>query len=530
MQKLLLTLVLSTLCYAVSYGQQLQSTVVVPTQSTSSVTNNPLSSTGNVGQLIPVAGTKPQLEINNTGVSSSRTPLMENDDCATATDISSLFGQPLNDTQTSTIFTNAGATVGSDDQAADASCFLDPFNGLPLFANTVWFSFVADGNTYEIINDACNASSPIADNDLQFLLYQGTDCDNLTLLNCAEDISNADYRARIVFATEAGATYYLLADGYGQGAGEFCLNVTQTEIATCADINVAEATLLTDPKICFGDNLSISLGAGTVIPETNGVDGFLYVLSYDDISGSTDYFDNPSYFGDDDVGFSTNDFFVNVVSPNAFDVFYVTPAVFAGGTGPGTNVTNLDYSLGCLLAGTSIRLEYPGPIQQLAVSEEITAQDEITSVNGSIDLSVSSGSGQYSFNWSNGDTTATISDLLAGEYTVTISDLSGCVEDLIETYEVPIVSGINDPILTEAVTVYPNPAHSSVNLSYRFATTTDLDYTVVNSLGQTVLSGQITDAMNGREEIAINQLTPGTYLVRLTSDNRQAVKTLIVIR
>ena len=42
--------------------------------------------------------------------------------------------------------------------------------------------------------------------------------------------------------------------------------------------------------------------------------------------------------------------------------------------------------------------------------------------NGSLTASVSGGSPQYSYNWSNGATTASISGLAAGTYSVTVTD------------------------------------------------------------------------------------------------------------
>ena len=45
---------------------------------------------------------------------------------------------------------------------------------------------------------------------------------------------------------------------------------------------------------------------------------------------------------------------------------------------------------------------------------------------GSIDLSVSGGSGSYTYSWSNGSTTEDLTSLSAGTYSVTVTDSWGC--------------------------------------------------------------------------------------------------------
>ena len=48
--------------------------------------------------------------------------------------------------------------------------------------------------------------------------------------------------------------------------------------------------------------------------------------------------------------------------------------------------------------------------------------------DGEIDLSVSGGTSPYSYLWSNGETTQDIDSLIAGSYSVVVTDTNNCIE------------------------------------------------------------------------------------------------------
>ncbi|MCF8415721.1 MAG: gliding motility-associated C-terminal domain-containing protein [Crocinitomicaceae bacterium] len=76
--------------------------------------------------------------------------------------------------------------------------------------------------------------------------------------------------------------------------------------------------------------------------------------------------------------------------------------------------------------------------------------------DGSIDLSVNNGSPGYTYNWSNGATTQDLSNLLAGTYSVVITDLNGCV--------LPSTITLVEPTaLTQGITAFTYPSGNNIS-------------------------------------------------------------------
>ena len=84
---------------------------------------------------------------------------------------------------------------------------------------------------------------------------------------------------------------------------------------------------------------------------------------------------------------------------------------------------NVSDNNGCSTSG-SVSINQPNPLNvTLTSSSNIT---DCLNPNGSIDIDVTGGNGNYSYNWSNGQTTQDLSNLSAGNYSVTVNDILNC--------------------------------------------------------------------------------------------------------
>ena len=105
------------------------------------------------------------------------------------------------------------------------------------------------------------------------------------------------------------------------------------------------------------------------------------------------------------------------------------------------NVTVKD-ALGCF-SNQSYQLTQP--IATITVSSNLTNVSCFNGINGAINLQVGGGTAPYLYSWSNGATTSSLNNVIAGNYSVTITDSRNCsvIENYILTQPSPIVIATN---------------------------------------------------------------------------------------
>lgn len=116
-----------------------------------------------------------------------------------------------------------------------------------------------------------------------------------------------------------------------------------------------------------------------------------------------------------------------------------------------------------------------------------------------------------------------------------IGDLNWFPEEL-EEYNNPSTSIGNSKILTRndiSLEVYPNPASSSVRISYILENTGNVDialYSIIGEKIQLIRNGMRNSAGTNEVTFNVNQLTPGIYFLKLSVNNQEVIKKIAIKR
>ncbi|QTN37773.1 T9SS type A sorting domain-containing protein [Cryomorphaceae bacterium] len=209
------------------------------------------------------------------------------------------------------------------------------------------------------------------------------------------------------------------------------------------------------------------------------------------------------------------------------------PYTIAWNTGDNTqNINNLSagtYSVvvtdanGCT-ANNSVIISEPTELIVTAV------YDAGTSASSAV-ANVSGGTPPYSYQWNSvpAQFTQTAVSLPNGTYSVVVTDANGCSQvSSVVVDQSPISGvGIEEPALSEMISLYPNPTSDVVFVGYEFSSEQNLEINVVNGLGQVVMSTTEANALTGKVRLDVADLANGVYYVVISngtdSDNRRLV-------
>lgn len=135
------------------------------------------------------------------------------------------------------------------------------------------------------------------------------------------------------------------------------------------------------------------------------------------------------------------------------------------------------------------------------------------SSNGSATVVVSGGTPPYAYAWSNGGNSATISNLPTGNFSVTVTDQTGCSKASYTPVGNP--TGISAIAEIHSFKVFPNPANHLLQVQIELNTPQQTELRMYNSLGQEVWVSRLEEYRKGTQTINVQEFAPGIYVLQL---------------
>ena len=177
------------------------------------------------------------------------------------------------------------------------------------------------------------------------------------------------------------------------------------------------------------------------------------------------------------------------------------------GVAAGTYTVTVTDNNGCSTTSSAVITEPTQIIASINVDSNVTCNGL---ADGGLTLTASGGTGALSYAWNTTESSTSITSLVAGTYTVTITDQNGCTTSLSE-------------VITEPASLTANAA---VDSTVSCATFADGGATVTANGGTTPYSYQWT---NSATTASITGVTAGTYTVTITDNNGCSTTTNVTV-
>ena len=134
----------------------------------------------------------------------------------------------------------------------------------------------------------------------------------------------------------------------------------------------------------------------------------------------------------------------------------------------------------------------------------------------------------FTYAWSNGETTADLTNVTAGVYDLVITDHAGCTQET--TVTVGSLTGVADLDGVMAFSVSPNPARELTTVSVRFDAARNVQVGLYDLLGRQLQNNVFGNTATVNQTFDLSGLATGTYLVKVQSDAQVRTERIMVVR
>ena len=191
--------------------------------------------------------------------------------------------------------------------------------------------------------------------------------------------------------------------------------------------------------------------------------------------------------------------------------------------GAGTYAVTVTDDQGCSME-FSFEIEEPDPVEVSGIETELACNSLSGAPDGAIDLTVTGGTGAYTYAWSNGASTQDVSNLTAGTYTIDISDANGCLFQATYTLSQPDAVVASGDITEPGCNAASGAPTGAIDLSviggtgaYNFAWSNGATTEDVTGLAEGTYTVVVTDANGCTDEQTFTLTEPDAVTCSLDS-------------
>jgi|GEM_PF-1954615 len=185
----------------------------------------------------------------------------------------------------------------------------------------------------------------------------------------------------------------------------------------------------------------------------------------------------------------------------------------------GTYTVTIVDGNGCMQTVT-LTVTQPGPMMVTATGNDASAPGM---TDGSASVSASGGLGGYTYDWSSGQTTPSISGIGAGSYEICVTDSVGCTA--CDTVVILDGTGFIDLEEVYGISIYPSPATTVINVSSKSAAAINLSLRDIT--GKLILAERYTSTPGTARMLDIAAREAGVYFLELEIEGARMVRKIV---
>jgi len=161
-------------------------------------------------------------------------------------------------------------------------------------------------------------------------------------------------------------------------------------------------------------------------------------------------------------------------------------------------------------------------VTTLSIAETFAGQND-----GSIETSISGGTGPYHYEWNNDGNTSSIENLSVGQYCVTVTDAFGCTASTCDL----VLGGPTSTNEINGLTkleIAPNPASEITIVQIEFSEQKEISIEMYSSVGELLYEMKNDKIQSKTYSLNVSNYPSGMYFVKVSSEGQQVVKRLVV--